>query len=215
MSADAPTQLDLDAIRKRYTADLPSAWENASAHRRVLYELGKDSRRVVPQLLEEAERLRAKVDRLMGVLEPYTREYPKECNKRVAAENERDAALAVVRDHLPVAPSVVSDAAGLGDRIATLSARLAAVGFPACMCHPGDDDSERCLPSPQDWRAEIERAALSSTTLTATPSATREAVEAVIFEADDECVLEVHEVRSLASRLLARFTITPKETSDE
>lgn len=47
--------------------------------------------------------------------------------------------------------------------------------------------------------------------LTAAPSATREAVEAVIFEADDECVLEVHEVRSLASRLLARFTITPKE----
>ena len=47
--------------------------------------------------------------------------------------------------------------------------------------------------------------------LTAAPSATREAVEAVIFEADDECVLEVHEVRSLADALLARFTITPKE----
>ena len=56
------------------------------------------------------------------------------------------------------APSVVSDAAGLGDRIAALSARLAAVGFPACTCHPGDDDSERCLPSPQDWRAEITNA---------------------------------------------------------
>lgn len=120
-------------------------------------------------------------------------------------------ALAAALPFLTVAPSAVSDAAGLGDRIAALSARLAAVGFPACMCHPGDDDSERCLPSPQDWRAEIERAALSSTTLTAAPSATREAVEAVIFEADDECVLEVHEVRSLASRLLARFTITPKE----
>ena len=47
--------------------------------------------------------------------------------------------------------------------------------------------------------------------LTAAPSVTREAVVAVIFEADVECVLEVHEVRSLASRLLARFTITPKE----
>lgn len=120
-------------------------------------------------------------------------------------------ALTAALPFLTAAPSAVSDAAGLGDRIAALSARLAAVGFPACMCHPGDDDSERCLPSPQDWRAEIERAALSSTTLTATPSATREAVEAVIFEADDERVLEVHEVRSLASRLLARFTITPKE----
>lgn len=43
------------------------------------------------------------------------------------------------------------------------------------------------------------------------PSVVPEAVEAVIFEADDERVLEVHEVRSLASRLLARFTITPKE----
>ena len=45
----------------------------------------------------------------------------------------------------------------------------------------------------------------------AIPSVVPEAVEAVIFEADDECVLEVHEVRSLALRLLARFTITPKE----
>ena len=205
-----------DAIRKRYTADLPSAWENASAHRRVLYELGKDSRRVVPQLLEEAERLRAKVDRLMGVLEPYTREYPKECNKRVAAENERDAALAVVREHLPVAPSVVSDAAGLGDRIATLSARLAAVGFPACMCHPGDDDSERCLPSPQDWRAEIERAALSSTTLTATPSATRDEVRDEIAghpigSGYYGTSVSVEEAAEIADTLLARFNITPKE----
>ena len=86
------------------------------------------------------------------------------------------AALTAALPYLTVAPSEVSDAAGLGDRIATLSARLAAVGFPTCMCHPGDDDSERCLPSPQDWRAEIERAALSSTTLTVTPSATREEV---------------------------------------
>lgn len=42
------------------------------------------------------------------------------------------------------------------------------------------------------------------------PSATREDVEAAIFEADDEYALEVHEVRSLASRLHARFTITPR-----
>ena len=59
----------------------------------------------------------------------------------------------------------------------------------------------------------LTRAALAAALplLTAAPSVTREAVEAVIFEADDECVLEVHEVRSLASRLLARFTITPEE----
>ena len=118
------------------------------------------------------------------------------------------------------APSVVSDAAGLGDRIAVLSARLAAVGFPACTCHPGDDDSERCLPRPQDWRAEIERAALSSTTLTATPSATREEVARTWHEAAPEYdpgawdrASERARERSLhrADALLARFTITPKE----
>lgn len=75
------------------------------------------------------------------------------------AEMIARAGLTAALPFLTVAPSAVSDAAGLGDRIAALSARLAAVGFPACMCHPGDDDSERCLPSPQDWRAEIERAA--------------------------------------------------------
>ena len=112
------------------------------------------------------------------------------------------------------APSVVSDAAGLGDRIAVLSARLAAVGFPACTCHPGDDDSERCLPSPQDWRAEIERAALSSTTPTAAPSATREEVTRAIRSVTDrwdEPLDEVHDVPPVADALLARFTITPKE----
>ena len=118
------------------------------------------------------------------------------------------------------APSVVSDAAGLGDRIAELSARLAAVGFPACTCHPGDDDSERCLPSPQDWRAEIERAALSSTTLTAAPSATRDEVARTWHEAAPEWgpgawdrASERARERSLhrADALLARFNITPKE----
>ena len=112
------------------------------------------------------------------------------------------------------APSVVSDAAGLGDRIAALSARLAAVGFPACMCHHGDDDSERCLPSPQDWRAEIERAALSSTTLTAAPSATRDEVARAVRSVTDrwdEPLDEVHDVPPIADALLARFTITPKE----
>ena len=122
------------------------------------------------------------------------------------------------------APSVVSDAAGLGDRIAALSARLAAVGFPACTCHPGDDDSERCLPSPQDWRAEIERAALSSTTLTAAPSATRDEVARLVdpsgwryfdtgmFPPDHPASTGVvHNSRETADALLARFNITPKE----
>lgn len=128
-------------------------------------------------------------------------------------------ARAAVRAALPfltVAPFAVSDAAGLGDRIAVLSARLAAVGFPACMCHPGDDDSERCLPSPQDWRAEIERAALSSTTLTAAPSATRDEVAGAL-EREFGCFLAAAPRRPdafwgiTADALLARFNITQKE----
>lgn len=64
-----------------------------------------------------------------------------------------------------------------------------------------------------EWadRRALRTASAPAPLLTAAPSATREAVEAVIFEADDECVLEVHEVRSLASRLLARYNMTPKE----
>ena len=113
------------------------------------------------------------------------------------------------------APSVVSDAAGLGDRIAVLSARLAAVGFPACTCHPGDDDSERCLPSPQDWRAEIERAALSSTTPTAAASATREEMAQWALAASSVTITDSPYQKAewlhIADALLARFTITPKE----
>ena len=134
---------------------------------------------------------------------------------RGRAEEERAwLDLLALLDAPAPAPSVVSDAAGLGDRIAALSARLAAVGFPACTCHPGDDDSERCLPSPQDWRAEIERAALSSTTLTAAPSTTREEVTRAIRSVTDrwdEPLDEVHDVPPIADAILARFTITPKE----
>ena len=143
------------------------------------------------------------------------------------------AVLAAALPLLTAAPSVVSDAAGLGDRIAALSARLAAVGFPACTCHPGDDDSERCLPRPQDWRAEIERAALSSTTLTAAPSATREATEDEVTEVVTEALTDAYRaergmsrhtgltaydesvIRDQAAHVVnladARFTITPKE----
>lgn len=130
------------------------------------------------------------------------------------AEMIARAGLTAALPFLTVAPSVVSYAAGLGDRIAALSARLAAVGFPACMCHPGDDDSERCLPRPQDWRAEIERAALSSTTLTAAPSATRDEVARAVRSVTDhwdEPLDEVHDVPPIADALLARFNITPKE----
>ena len=136
------------------------------------------------------------------------------------AEMIARAALTAALPFLTAAPSVVSDAAGLGDRIAALSARLAAVGFPACTCHPGDDDSERCLPSPQDWRAEIERAALSSTTLTAAPSVTREEVRDEVAghpigSGYYATTVGVDEAAEIADALLARFNMTPKETSDE
>ena len=63
-------------------------------------------------------------------------------------------------------------------------------------------------------RAEIERAALSSTTLTAAPSATREEVARAIRSVTDrwdEPLDEVHDVPPVADALLARFNITPKE----
>lgn len=37
------------------------------------------------------------------------------------------------------------------ERVWTLDARLAALGYPKCTCHPADDDSERCLPDPETW----------------------------------------------------------------
>ena len=147
---------------------------------------------------------------------------------RGRAEEERAwLDLLALLDAPAPAPSGVSDAAGLGDRIGTLSARLAAVGFPTCTCHPGDDDSERCLPSPQDWRAEIERAALAL--LTAAPSATREEVGEALhpglfslsdyeyarrFDNHGAEARAQHQEAVLADEvdpLLARFTITPKE----
>ena len=101
------------------------------------------------------------------------------------------------------------------DECAAMRAR-----YPAGPIHEPDllamgmralDDVARLLGALDAAEAEVARLRAALPLLTAAPSATREAVEVVIFEADDECVLEVHEVRSLASRLLARFNITPKE----
>lgn len=38
-------------------------------------------------------------------------------------------------------------------RIRLLEARLDAIGFPRCRCHPAQDDSEHCLPDPARWVA--------------------------------------------------------------
>ena len=96
MGCGGSAVMDLEPIEER--AEEFSTWVGKfdSEHR---IPAAFSSAADVPALLAEVERLRAKVDRLMGLLEPYTREYPKECNKRVAAENERDAALAEAKHY--------------------------------------------------------------------------------------------------------------------
>ena len=42
-------------------------------------------------------------------------------------------------------------------RINQLENTLTALGYPRCMCHPIEDDSEHCLPSPSQWLAERDR----------------------------------------------------------
>lgn len=82
----------------------------------------------------EVARLRAKVDGLTGVLEPYTREYPRECNKRVAAENERDAALAEVK-HLRAEVDRLEE--DLSDRTMDLAEKT----DPDSPAHAWDEDA--------------------------------------------------------------------------
>ena len=41
--------------------------------------------------------------------------------------------------------------AALVRRNRQLDATLAALGYPRCTCHPADDDSEHCLPTPEAW----------------------------------------------------------------
>lgn len=115
------------------------------------------------------------------------------------------------------APSVVPEAAVEAlrewdvDESDVTALREAAVEAAAWKLIDRTTDLADRGPSDETVQAALTDARAALPLLTAAPSATREAVEAVIFEADDECVLEVHEVRSLASRLLARYNMTPKE----
>lgn len=70
---ETPTPLDLDAItpderaamRERYAADLPSAWDtSAAAHGRALRALGTSARDDVPRLLDALDAAEAEVARL-------------------------------------------------------------------------------------------------------------------------------------------------------
>lgn len=96
-------------------------------------------------------------------------------------------------------------AAPEASRIAVLEARLAALGYPSCKCHPADDDSERCLPDPAQWIAEVRGSA---------PSATREELSALLLtflRPPKHGGSWTYSPDEAADALLARFTITPKE----
>lgn len=55
------------AMRERYAADLPSAWDtSAAAYGRVLRDLGKSARNDVPRLLDALDTAEAEVARLRG-----------------------------------------------------------------------------------------------------------------------------------------------------
>ena len=109
------------AMRERYAADLPSAWDtSAAAYGRVLRDLGTSARNDVPRLLDALDTAEAEVARLRGPhpccehcaedpvhdVAPGEHELP--CTSCEAdtllgrVRRERDAALAVVREHLPV-----------------------------------------------------------------------------------------------------------------
>ena len=48
-------------------------------------------------------------------------------------------------------------------RIRQLEDTLTALGYPRCTCHPIEDDSEHCLPSPAQWLAERDREVAAKT----------------------------------------------------
>ena len=154
------------AMRERYAADLPSAWDtSAAAHARALRDLGTSARNDVPRLLDalataeaEAKRLRAQRDEWF-LMESGAREA---AEAEAEAEAERDEARA------EVAPSVVPEAAVEAAASAVRKERAfsAAAAFGVPM-----DDVPQCAEM-------IARAALTAALphLTAAPSATRDEV---------------------------------------
>ena len=126
---DAPiTPDERAAMRERYAADLPSAWDtSAAAHARALRDLGTSARNDVPRLLDaldtaeaEVARLRAEVARPAPawdeevVVEAVSTalhgdgcpEDPDEGESCACSDYLREAriAVAVVREHMPVKP---------------------------------------------------------------------------------------------------------------
>ena len=117
------------AMRERYAADLPSAWDtSAAAHARALRDLGTSARNDVPRLLDALDTAEAEVARLRAEAARPAPAWDEEAT-RVALvdaqlasvqqvmedgypsifvrsnEDAADVALAVVRDNQPVKPS--------------------------------------------------------------------------------------------------------------
>ena len=154
---DAPTPLDLDAIRVRADARRDYADERPeSLHVPEDYAaLADESAADVPALVEEVKRLRSESQRFYENRNLWQKRAEK-------AEAERDLARAEV-DLLPGRSEATVKAEQYETyrhRIDVLNARLAAIGFPRCACHPAEDDSERCLPDPARWLAEVKAEAL-------------------------------------------------------
>ena len=126
---DAPiTPDERAAMRERYAADLPSAWDtSAAAHARALRDLGTSARNDVPRLLDALDTAEAEVARLRAEAARPAPAWDEEAT-RVALvdaqlasvqqvmedgypsifvrsnEDAADVALAVVRDNQPVKP---------------------------------------------------------------------------------------------------------------
>ena len=160
------------AMRERYAADLPSAWDtSAAAHARALRDLGTSARNDVPRLLDAL----------------------------ATAEAERDEARAEVAPS--VVPEAAVEAAALAVRKERAFSAAAAFGVPM-------DAVPQCAEM-------IARAALTAALplMTAAPSATRdEVVDALVMtRLSDYAGTDMAVITQTADRLLARFTITPKE----
>ena len=101
-------------------------------------------------------------DERAAMRERYAADLPSVWNTSAAARARvlrdlgRSARVDVLR-LLDALAAAEAEATRYRERVGTLDARLAALGYPKCACHPADDDSERCLPDPQTWTRAAKR----------------------------------------------------------
>ena len=167
MSADAPTPLDLDAIRARADARRDYADERPeSLHVPEDYAaLADESAADVPALVEEVKRLRA------------------DAARPAPAWDEEVVKGALIEAQLASVRRIMDD------------------GYPSIFVRSNEDAAEAALTVVRDML------------LTAAPSVTRdEVVDALVMtRLSDYAGTDMAVITQTADRLLARFTITPKE----